>query len=150
MPNPNVRGIERAALAGVINPQSLSPGSASSGWVSLAAFERATALLSVGAITANGTVDAKLEQATDSGGTGVKDITGKAITQLTDAGTDDNKQVAIEVTAAELDVANEFTHVRLTVTTATAAALVAAVVLGFDARYNPLDGDVTTLDEIVD
>lgn len=143
---PNLRPSDRAPLVGVINPQSLAPGAVSTGWVSMATLGSILATLYVGAIAATGTLDAKLEQATDAAGTGAKDITGKAITQLTDA--DDNKQVQINCRCEELDVANAFTHVRLTVTAAVAASLVAAGVYGFDARYAP-QADLSSVDEVV-
>jgi hypothetical protein len=148
MSTPNANPSDRATIAGVINPQSLAPGSASTGWVSMATYSAVQGVVVVGAITATGTVDAKLEQATSAAGAGAKDVTGKAITQLTAAGTDSNKQAVLNCGAEELDVNNAFTHVRLTVTTAAAAALVAGLLLGHDARYQPAT-DATTVDEVV-
>ena len=60
----------------------------------------------------DGTFDVKVVQATDSSGTGSKNITGAAITQL--SATDDNKQAEIEVDVDALD--EGFTHVAVTVT----------------------------------
>lgn len=148
MSNVNVKPSDEAVLAAAINPQSLSPGTATSGWVSMANFEKLQAIVAVGTLGASATADAKLQQASDSGGTGAKDITGKAITQLTKAGSDDNKQAIINLRSDELDVANGFTHVRLSITVGTAASVVAGVVLGHDARYQPAD-DATTVDEVV-
>ena len=83
-------------------------------------------------------------------GTGAKDITGKAITQLTQAGTDSNKQAIINLHRDELDLANSYTHVRLSHTVATATSDSAAILLGFDPRYNTAsDNDAATVDEIV-
>jgi hypothetical protein len=146
--NPNLRGSQIAALAATIDPVSLSASTTVSDWIPLSQFERATFLLNVGAIAAGGTLDGKLRQATDGAGSGAKDITGKAMTQLTD--TDDNKQIAFEVRSDELDVAGGFTHVALSLTAAVAASLVSAVGLGFFPRYDPADNDLTSIDEIVD
>lgn len=146
MSYPNVRPSDRAPLVGVINPQSLAPGSASTGWIDLSVVGQILASLQIGAIAATGTVDAKIQQASDSAGTGAKDITGKAMTQMTDA--DDDKQVEFNLRAEELDTVNGFTHARLTVTTATAAALVAAQVRAFDSRYQP-QADAATVDEVI-
>ena len=77
-------------------------------------------------------------------------VTGKAITQLTKAGSDDSKQALIAFRQADLDIANDFTHVRLSVTVATAASLTAALLLGFGARYGVASGnDAASVDEIV-
>lgn len=148
MCNPNVKPSDRAPIMRVLNPISQGAATVTTGWVSLATFDKARAILLVGDMTLNSTVDAKLQQASDSAGTGAKDITGKAITQLTDAGADDNKQVEINVRSDELDVANGFNHVRLSVTVAVAASVIAALIEGYDARYAPAT-DSTTVDEII-
>lgn len=144
---PNVKPSDRATLLAVINPQSATTAK-SSGWVAAKTCLSFLATVLVGAITSTGTVDAKLEQAKDSGGTDAKDVTGKAITQLTEAGTDSNKQVEINLQQADLDINNGFTHFRLTITPATAAALIAGTVRGIDAAYQPAT-DATTVDEVV-
>ena len=85
---------------------------------------------------ASATLDAKLQQASDSGGTGVKDITGKAITQLVKA-SNDNNEAMINLRSDELDVNGGFCYFRLSVTVGTAASLYSAIVLGFTARDYP-------------
>lgn len=145
---PNIKPSNKAVLMAKLDPVSQAAATVTTGWLSMADFEQAMALLMVGAMTAGSTVDAKLRQATDAAGTGAKDITGKAIVQLTQAGGDSNKQVLINVRSEELDVAGGFTHVQLSVTVAVAASLIAAALFGFDARYQPED-DVSTVDEVV-
>jgi len=145
---PNVKASDRATVAAVLDPVSQAAGTVTTGWVSMATFSRILAILQVGALGASATVDAKLQQAVDSSGTSAKDISGKSITQLTKAGTDDNKQVMVNCEAAELDVANSFNYVRLSVTVATAACLINALVIGFDARYQPAT-QKTTVDEVI-
>jgi hypothetical protein len=145
--NPNIKPSEQATVAAVINPQSANSAQ-SSGWVSMATYEAIQALVVAGALGASATVDAKLQQAQDASGTGAKDITGKAITQLTKAGSDDNKQAIINCYAQDLDVSGGFTHVRLTITPATAACLIAGVVLGHYARYQPAAA-AASVDEVV-
>ena len=144
----NVRPSDRAPVIGRIAPISQGAGTVTTGWFSMADFATALATLQVGVLGASATVDAKLQQATDSSGTGAKDITAKAITQLTKAGSDDNKEVQINLRSEELDVANGFDYARLSVTVGTAASLVSAVVLGFDARYAPA-ADLSSVDEII-
>lgn len=145
---PSIRPSDRFPLLAKLDPVSQAAATVTTDWVSLADFNAIMAMLMVGALGASATVDAKLQQATDGTGTGAKDVTGKAITQLTQAGTDSNKQVMINCRAEELDVDGGFTHVRLSVTVATAACLIAAGIFGVDARYAPA-ADVSTVDEVV-
>jgi hypothetical protein len=129
---------EKVQLVAVIDPDANAAGALNSGWVSMAAFEELLAIILAGDLGTSATIDAKLQQATDSSGTGAKDITGKAITQLTQAGTDrSNKQAQINVRAEELDRTNGFTHIRLVMTGATATSDSAAVILGCASRYTP-------------
>lgn len=146
--NPNILPSDKAVLAAVIDPDAYSANTYTSGWVHMGTYESIQAIVMVGTMATNSTVDAKLEQATDSSGTSAKDISGKAITQLTEAGTDSDKQAIINCFANELDVANGFDYVRLSVTVATAASDMGGLVLGHDARYQPAT-DATTVDEVV-
>lgn len=140
---PNLKPSQRVCVAAVINPQSASSAQ-SSGWVDMAQFNNIMALVEVGALGASATVDAKLQQATDSSGTGAKDITGKAITQLLKSTPDDNKQVLINCRQDDLDAANSFRFVKLVITPAVAASQIAGTILGFDPRYGPADGVAAT------
>lgn len=133
MSNINVKPSARAVLAAVIDPDILTVATHVSGWVSLALAHNLLATILVGTI-GTGTVDAKLQQATDSSGTGAKDITGKAITQITV----DDVQALINCRGEELDVDNEFTHVELSITIGTAVVDGAGLVHVMDARYQEL------------
>ncbi|WP_027578473.1 hypothetical protein [Bradyrhizobium sp. Ai1a-2] len=129
---------EKVQLVGIIDPDANTAGTLTTGWVSMAAFEELLAIVLAGDLGVNATIDAKLQQAQDSSGTGAKDVTGKAITQMTQAGTDkSNKQAQINVRAEELDRTNSFTHVRLSMTTAVATSDSGAVLLGMCPRYAP-------------
>ena len=111
-----------------------------SAWVPLGAVDRAVAIAAVGAITASGTLDMKIRQAKDAAGTGAKDITGKAIVQVTQAAGGSNKVYAIEVRDIELDTANSFTHISVQLTPAVAAAIVGVLLLGTAAAQEPVAG----------
>lgn len=149
MLNPNQKGSDVVAVCGVINPVSQGVGSVSSGWVAAKDFHRFLAVATAGVLGAAATLDAKIEQATDSGGTGAKIVTGKSITQLVKA-TDDNKVSEINFSAADLDLDNSFTHVRLTLTVGGAASLVAGHLLGIGPRFAPAsDTDAAAVKEIV-
>jgi hypothetical protein len=147
---PNYKASELAAVVETIDPVSQGAGSVSSGWIDASKFRQYMAVVMAGVLGASATLDAKLEQATDASGTGVKDITGKAITQLTKAGTDDNKQAVINLRPEMLDLDGAFDHFRVTLTVGVAASLVGAVVLGLTpASGFAAASDVSTVDEIV-
>lgn len=149
MANPNIKPSEVAVLARVIDPDAYAAATYETGWISMVDFDAVQAVIMAGELGTNATVDAKLEQAQDGSGTGAKDISGKAITQLTQAGTDDsNKQAIINCFADELDVDNGFTHVQLSVTIGVATSDMAALVFGHNARYQPED-DASTVAEVV-
>ena len=141
---------ELAAVVGVIDPDANTAATYTTGWISMADFASIMAVVMAGTLGASATLDAKLEQASDGSGTGAKDITGAAITQLTQAGGDSDKQAILQCYGEDLDLANEFTHVRLSMTVATATSDVSAVVMGMGARYGPAsDHDAATVSEIV-
>lgn len=132
----NAKISEQLALLATVDPVSQGVGPVSSGWVSAALHEKFQAEVMTGLLGLAATVDAKLQQATDGAGTGAKDVTNKAITQIVKA-TGDNKQAIINLRADELDVANGFNYFRVTLTVGTAASLVAASVKGGGAKNLP-------------
>lgn len=141
---------EMAAVVGVIDPDALGAATYTTGWIAMADFACIMAIVMAGTLGASATLDAKLEQASDSSGTGAKDISGAAITQLTKAGSDDDKQAVLQVYAEDLDLANSFTHVRLSMTVGTATSDAGAVVLGLSPRYAPAsNSDLASVAEIV-
>ena len=133
---PNARLAEIVSLLGTIDPVSQAAGAITSGWLSAANHERFMALVQTGVLGTSATVDAKLQQAQDSSGTGAKDVTNKAIVQIVKA-TGDNKQALLNLRADELDLANGFTYFRVSVTVGTAASEVSAAVLAGVARNAP-------------
>jgi len=136
---PNAKGSELFAVLATIDPASLAVGTVTTGWLSVANFHALVASIETGVLVTSATLDAKLQQALDSSGTSAKDITGKAITQLTQAGGGSAKQVLINVKPEELDTVNGFGFVRLSITVGVAASLAGAQVLGVNPRYAPAD-----------
>lgn len=134
--NPNVKFSERTAILATLDSASVAASTVLTSWVSISNYHSICALIDVGAFGASATVDAKLRQAQDSSGTGAKDITGKAITQLL-AGGGNNRQVSIEARSDDLDQTNGFSYVALSVTVGTAATQLAAFLLGVNPRYMP-------------
>jgi hypothetical protein len=150
MPNLNSLLSENAAVVATVDPDVLTAADHDSDWVDMGEYNRIAAIVMAGTLGSSATMDAILQQATDSSGTGVKAITGKAITQLTDAGTDSDKQAIMNCRADELDVANSFRFVRLRITVAVASSDGAGLIIADGKRHGSADsGDLATVDEIV-
>lgn len=146
----NLNPSQIAAVVGAIDPDVYTAGTYTTGWVDMQDFDALMAIVMVGTLGSSATLDAKIEQATDGSGTGAKDVSGTDITQLTQAGTDSDKQAVINVHASDLDFANDFRFARLSITVAVATSDAGGVLLGFTPRYGAAsDNDASTVDEIV-
>ena len=138
----------RLPLVGTVDPQSASANDYATDVVDMAKFQKVVFYLLVGALGSSATVDFVVKGDATSGGSYATTVTGKSITQLTKAGSDDNKQVVVEVTAEDV-VQQGLRYIKGIVTTAVAASQIAVAVVGVDARYAPAD-DLSSVDEIVD
>lgn len=147
--NVNSTPSERAAIVGVIDPDAYAANTYLSAFAPVSKFRRFQAVIFAGTLGASATLNAKLQRASDAAGTGAEDISGAAITELTQAGTDSDKQAVINYdTQHEEGNAKTFIGISLTVGVATSDA--GAVLLGFDAFNNPAsDADLASVDEIV-
>lgn len=143
--NPNILPSDRSPLVGVINPASVSPGSVSTSWIEAAQFENYLCMVQTGVLGTAATVNAKLEKATNSSGAGAADIDDKEIEELVKAD-HDNVQAVINLRTPELG--EGFTHFRLSVTVGEAASQVSGAVIGFDARYEPVE-PASSVEEVV-
>lgn len=140
---------ERLAIVSTLDPVSQSAATVTSDVVDMKQFRRVIFILSLGAMTTNSTVDMTIKGDTASNGSFATTITGKAITQLTEAGSDGNKQVAVEVTAEEV-AAQGYRYIRAAVVVGTAASLISLVGLGEFMRYsNASASDLSSVDELV-
>lgn len=136
---------EIAAVVGCIDPDAYS-ANAYTAVVDMRNYEQIMAVVMAGELGTNATVDAKLEESANSNGSSATALTGKAITQLTQAGTDSDKQAVLNLRADEMTER----YAVLTVTVGTATSDVGAVILGFGPNYGPAsDYDAATVDEIV-
>lgn len=151
MLNANVQPSRDIGLVGLLAGKSRAAGTYTTGWIAAKDFAHFLAMVEVAdtGLTA-GTVNAKLTQASDSDGTGAKDITGKAITQIGGSSPSEDKVALITLRADELDLANSFTHFRLSITVADAAVQIGGRVLGVAPRYgDATDFDVSSVVEVV-
>lgn len=117
--------------AAEIPPQSANNTTKDTGWVDMRKFQEAQFIALVGAI--DSTIDVKLQEAQDSGGTGAQDLSGKSATQL--AATDDNKVVVLNLKAEELTKTG-YTHARMRLTLGNGSAQLVAGLSGL--RKNEL------------
>lgn len=144
--NGNIKLSDRIPVLGAIDPDVYAAGSYTSDYVDMSQVHSMIAIVMAGTLGTSATLDAKLVEATDSSGTGAQDLSGKAITQLTQAGSDSDKQAIINLRADEMS--DGFTHAALVITVATASSDAGAVLIGGDARIEPL-ADLSSVDEIV-
>ena len=135
--------------AGTLHADSRTAATYNTTWTPMHNFQRGTVILDVGEMQQGATLDLALQQASDNAGTGAKAFTpAKAITQLTQAGGDGDDVVIIEFRTEEMDVNNQFDHVRAQLTVAGAAVECALIVLKHSANYPPVA--VTQWTEVVD
>lgn len=144
----NVDGGEKFAVAATIDPQTVNSTPQVSDYIDMSLFHQATFIFALGDM-ASETIDARVQEATDSSGTGAKAL--KSATQLAAHATNnDNKQIVITVRQEDLDRDNDFTHVagRL-VTGNTTGGPACCIGIGHDPVYGPAsDDDLATVVEI--
>ena len=116
--------------AAELDPVSQGVATVTSGGVDMSKFERVLFLLMVGSVGAAGTVDAKLQESATSGGT-YTDIAGASITQITAS----NKIATLEIKATQLSSGK--TAVRLSLTVAVNAVLIAVLPIAGEAKQKP-------------
>jgi len=133
----------------VLHPISVTNGSAVyTSYVSLANYHRAFILINVGVMQSSGTINAVVYQALNtSGGTPKVLSPTKAIAQLTQAGSDSNSIVGIEIRTEELDVTNGYDCIALQYTVGTAASIMSIEIWGCVPRFAPVP--VTDWNEVV-
>lgn len=150
----NALPTEMVKLMATIDPDAYAPGAQTSDRVDAGQFASIMAVAYVGDMGTAGTVDFKVQQhdAASSGNT--KDITDASITQLTQAGSDDNKQAIINLNTDKLDVTNGYRWVSVVMTVgdttspASATTDCGAAIYGIGPRYSNL-ADLASVDEIV-
>ncbi len=142
----NVLPSNRVRLMATIDPDAYTAAAYTSDWVAMKDFKTIMATIMAGTLGSSATLNAKLQEATDNAGAGAQDITGKAITELTQVGSDSDKQAIINIRDDELT--DTFTHVAVVVTVGVATSDMAAMIQGFDQAYEP-ETDLASVDEIV-
>ncbi len=119
-----------AVLQATIDPASQPVGTVTTPWINAANFQAIIAMIQTGVMGASGTIDAKLQRATDASGTLAEDVPGKAITQIVKASGDN---VQSFIVAAKWQIMGDHGFVRLSVTVGGAASFMSASLWGTDA-----------------
>ncbi len=141
----NMVGSEKFAVVATIDPDVLTAATHTSDGVDMSLFESATAIAMVGTLGSSATVIAKVTSGSDNSTFG---NTVKTATTLTQAGSDDDKQVVINVRGEDLTAGDRY--IRLEMVVGTASSDGGGIVLGHNARYAPAsDNDLSTVDEIL-
>lgn len=141
---------EAVAVVATVDPDAYGTGEQNSDYIDMQDFERVLFIVMAGTLGSSATLDVQIEQATDTSDTGLKDITGKVITQLTEAGTDSDKQAIIEVKQSDLDIAGGFRYIRAECTLGAATSDYGLVAIGSNPQYHPAsEYDLASVDEIV-
>jgi len=146
------KAYEYIGVVSTIDPDAYTTGEYTGDWVDIREWpDGLLAVFMAGTLGSSATLDGQLNQATDSSGTGTKIITGQSITQLTQAGSDSDKQALVFVRGDNLDTANAFYYVAPVMTIGTATSDAGAIVLGVGPRNTPAsEYDLASVDEIVD
>jgi len=141
---------ERLALIGTIDPDAYSANTYTSDEIDMADFKRVVFILSVGDLGSSATVDFEINGGSSSNpGSLATLVTGKDATQLTQAGSDSDKQVIIEVSAEEA-AAQGLQYLEAEVIVGTAACDLGLIVLGEPAHYSDTAGlDLATVAEVI-
>ena len=140
---------ESVAVVGCIDPDAYATGATNDDVVDMKYFHEVMYVVMAGDLGSSATIDFGVYGDTASNGSFATLITGKSITQLTDAGTDSNKQAIVRVTAEEV-AAQGLRYLRGKLTVGAATSDAGVVTLASPNRYEPVSGfDLSSVDEII-
>ena len=114
----------RIGINVALAPVSKSAGTTTSSAIDLTGYSKAALVVTVGVIASSGTVNCKIQTSATSGGS-YSDLSGAAITQMTEAGGDSGSTVIVD-----FEIPNGKPHVKTVLTNATAAAVQGVLVIG--------------------
>lgn len=142
---------EELAVVATIDPDAYTTGTQTSDIIDMRYHKRVMFIITVGTLGSSATVDFTVFGDSAAAMGSEVALTGKVITQLTEAGTDSDKQAIVEVTAEELAsqiVGGRYIRGKMAVLVATSDA--GAIALADRSRYAPAsDFDLASVDEIV-
>jgi hypothetical protein len=135
---------EEWALVGIIDPDAYTAAAYLTGEIDFSKYHELAAVVMAGDLGTNATLDGAFHGSVTAGGSYAA-ISGAAITQLTDAGTDSNKQAVVHLRSD----AQSRRYIKFSMTVATATSDCGVVVFG-RPRYGPgTDQDLSSVDEVI-
>lgn len=144
---------ERLAVVATIDPDAYASGTQLSDAIDMAYHREVMFIIQAGVIPSSGTYNFVVTESATSGGTYTQ-ITGKSITALTNAGTDSDKQVIVNVKASEMGTGMRYLKGSLRMTGNAAANDAAVLALAGKSRFSDavtstVYGDLASVDEVV-
>lgn len=140
---------ERLAVVATIDPDAYTADTYTTDIIDMKLHKRVMFVVAVGTMATNATLDFKVQEGAAANLSDAADLSGKAITQLTEAGSDSDKQVIVEVTSEEVAAAGG-RYIRGSMTVATAACDAGVIAIAGDTHYQPAsEHDLASVDEIV-
>lgn len=140
--------LDELAIVATIDPDAYGTGAATTDVIDMSYYPEVLFIVMAGDLGSSATLDFLVKGDTASNGSFATTITGKSITQLTQAGTDSDKQVVVRVTAEEV-AAQGFRYIRGTMTVGAASSDCGVIALA-RVRYNPAtEYDLATVDEAI-
>ena len=142
---------ENVAILATIDPDAYGTGTQTTDIIDMRYWREVMFIVTAGDLGASATLDFSVAASAASNMGSSSSISGKSITQFTQAGTDSDKQAIVRVTAEEVAaIGIGHRYIQGTLTIGTAASDAAVIVLGVSARYQPVDAiDLASVDEIV-
>ena len=138
------------AVVATIDPDAYAAAAYLSDAIDMSDYTKLMAVVMVGTLGTNATIDAAATQATTSAGTYKALSPAKAITQLTQAGTDQSDlQAIINVDEHDLDLDNDYRFVKFSLTVGTAASDAGLIVLGLPKTRPATANDLASVTEVV-
>lgn len=136
-------------VIGTIDPDANTTGTLTVDVIDMMHWEQVMFVVMAGDLGSSATLDFAVLGDVASGGSFATALTGKAITQLTQAGSDSDKQAIVRVSADEV-AAQSLRYIRGLLTTGTATSDSAVIALGKPRHYAPATGrDLSTVDEVI-
>ncbi len=140
---------ENLAILAELPPDSVSAGTATLGRIDMRDCESVLMIIHVGDLGTSATVDAKVQEYKAASGTTDQQDLGKAITQLTQAGTDESNQVVL-INVRRDELSADYRYIDCEITVAEAASELGAIAIGVFPSYGPAsDHNVDAVAEIV-
>lgn len=138
---------ERFAVVATVDPDAYGTGDQTTDVIDMAKFRQVMFVVMAGDLGSSATLDFLVKGDTASNGSFTTTITGKTITQLTQAGTDSDKQVVVNITS-EAVMAQGYRYIRGTMSVGTAASDCGVIALAELSQYSDAaDNDLATVDE---